>query len=428
MNKIKKLIKSPNLFFRDYFLKRQPINYGNNVSLLELENPKTSTLLTKNKVVKKIVKPKIIAKKIIEVVKPGMPDLIKEDIYPITFPIDVVYTWVDSDDISFIENKRKYEELFHEKRTSNHHIKSEVFDNARFQSRDELKYSIRSLQAFAPWINKIYIVTNGQIPKWLNLNDSRIRVVPHSEIIEEKFLPTFNSHVIESCLYKINGLSENFLYLNDDVMLSRPIIPNYFYWSNGNAKLFITNSELPNGAKGVYDTPTQWAAKNARELIFQKLQIYVSRMFAHTFHPQLKSIHQQLEINFSEAYEQCRMNKFRSHNDIPVATFLHHHYSYITGAATLHSTSCMYFNIRAAFAMQCYKSLLARKGTSKAPYSMCLNDHVSEGNSFMKDYEEKLGNFLESYFSMPSPYEMQIHEEIIANEQITSEVITNDVR
>lgn len=166
-----------------------------------------------------------------------------EDLYPIPFPIDVVYTWVDSDDPEFNEQRLRYQNDHSSQTLSS---KPESTDIARFQSRDELKYSVRSVFQYAPWVNHIYIVTNGQIPKWLDTDHARITVVPHSEIIDEAFLPTFNSHVIESFLYKIPNLSEHYLYFNDDVMLTRNMSPSYFFTSSGLAKLFITNAKLPN--------------------------------------------------------------------------------------------------------------------------------------------------------------------------------------
>lgn len=181
MSKISKLVTHPNLFFRDYFLKKAPLNYGENIKPLPIETSSHSKKNTAHKT-------------------PVSSDQPIEDPYPVTFPIDVVYTWVDSDDEKFNEERLKFQNSSTSETLQG---KAESTDIARFQSHDELKYSIRSLMKYAPWVNHIYIVTNGQIPKWLDTNNTKVTIIPHSTIIDSQFLPTFNSHVIESSLYKI---------------------------------------------------------------------------------------------------------------------------------------------------------------------------------------------------------------------------------
>ena len=79
-------------------------------------------------------------------------------------------------------------------------------------------------------IRNIYLVTNGQIPHWLNLDNDRIKIITHDEIFKNKTdLPSFSSAAIESNLHHIPGLSENFLYLNDDILLNQPISIHDFY-------------------------------------------------------------------------------------------------------------------------------------------------------------------------------------------------------
>lgn len=394
MSKLSKLIKKPNLFFRDYFIKKAPLNYGENIELLPAEKG-----YVKNNSVK------VDKKAVVNPTSNNSLDQVIEDLYPITFPIDIVYTWVDSDDPKFQEKRLSYQAELDDTVIKN---KPEVTDIARFQSRDELKYSIRSVLKYAPWVNHIYIVTNGQVPRWLDTEFEKVTVVPHSEILEERHLPTFNSHVIESALYKIPNLSEHYIYFNDDVMLTRPLAPNYFFTSNGIVKLFVTNARLPNGGRNLKDTPTQWAAKNSRELLYKETGFWVEHMFAHTFHPQLKSIHRKIETLWAESLEQCRKNRFRDVNDLNSATFLHHHFALISGNAMATRTKCIYFNIRSPEATKFYATLNSRKGTDLAPHSICLNDHVSGNKNFLKDYEIKLQNFLEGYYPEPSEAEISL--------------------
>lgn len=90
----------------------------------------------------------------------------------------------------------------------------------RFADHGELRWSLRSLDRYAPWINKVHIVTNGQVPTWLNVNHKRINIVTHQEIFPDtSVLPTYNSHAIELFLHRIPGLAEHFLAMNDDFFL-----------------------------------------------------------------------------------------------------------------------------------------------------------------------------------------------------------------
>lgn len=392
MGKVRKFLTKPNLFFRDYFLKKAPLNYGENISPLQQE---ASTPSKESKSVKKATK---------ESFSQQLEQLIEEP-YPVTFPIDIVYTWVDADDAKFNEERLYYQNINHSETLQK---KAESTDIARFQSRDELKYSIRSIMQYAPWVNHIYIVTNGQIPKWLDTTNKKITVVPHSEIINSEYLPTFNSHVIESCLYKIPNLSEHYIYFNDDVMLTRALDPSYFFTSSGLAKLFITNSKLPNGNKNSKDTPTQWASKNSRKLLYSETGFWVDFMFAHTFHPQRKSVHEKMEELWHQQLNECRKNRFRDISDINASTFLHHHFAILIGKAIATRTKCIYFNIRSPQAEQFYRTLLARKGTEYSPHSICLNDHTSNNKNVLENYEVKLQDFLESYYPDASEFELDI--------------------
>lgn len=407
MSKLTKLATKPNLFFRDYFLKKAPLSQKEKQQLAPKLKPEVQAVAKKAPTPAPAPAPakKAAVSPTPAPVAKAVDDLSQmvEDIYPITFPVDIVYTWVNSDDEEFNKSRLAHQKQFD---ASVSESKSESTDIARFESRDELKYSIRSVLTYAPWVNHIYIVTNGQVPKWLDESYDKVTVITHSQIIEPEFLPTFNSHAIESALHKIPNLSEHFIYFNDDVMLTRPLPASYFFTSSGTAKLFITNSKLPNGDKNVNDSPTQWAAKNSRQLLLAETGFWVDVMFAHTFHPQVKSVHQEIERLWPNEVATCRKNKFRDGSDLNVATFLHHHLALIRGQAIATRTRCMYFNIREKQASNLYKSLLTNKGKANATHSICLNDRVSSVSNELEDFDIKLRNFLEAYYPDPSDAEI----------------------
>jgi len=96
----------------------------------------------------------------------------------------------------------------------------------RFEGIDEIYWSVRSALRFLPWLRTIYIVTDGQRPPLRELTDPRIQVVDHRAILPEELLPVFFSDVIESYLHRIPGLSDIFLYNNDDFFFGAPVSPD----------------------------------------------------------------------------------------------------------------------------------------------------------------------------------------------------------
>ncbi|NWV23957.1 GNPTA phosphotransferase, partial [Origma solitaria] len=126
---------------------------------------------------------------------------------------------------------------------------------SRFEDNEELRYSLRSIERHAPWVRHIFIVTNGQIPSWLNLDNPRITIVTHQEIFQNvSHLPTFSSPAIESHIHRISGLSQKFIYLNDDVMFGKDVWPDDFYSHSKGQKVYLT-WPVPNCAEGC---PGSW--------------------------------------------------------------------------------------------------------------------------------------------------------------------------
>ncbi|XP_060086353.1 N-acetylglucosamine-1-phosphotransferase subunits alpha/beta-like [Ylistrum balloti] len=133
--------------------------------------------------------------------------------------------------------------------------RNEDVSASRFEDNEELRYSLRSIDRFAPWVRHIYIITNGQIPYWLNMEHHRITVVTHEELFPNKtHLPTFSSPAIEAHVHRIPGLSKRFIYLNDDVMFGKEVWPDDFYTFSGGQKVYLT-WPVPNCQDGC---PTTW--------------------------------------------------------------------------------------------------------------------------------------------------------------------------
>ncbi|KAM3587973.1 uncharacterized protein V6R79_017937 [Siganus canaliculatus] len=126
---------------------------------------------------------------------------------------------------------------------------------SRFEDNEELRYSLRSIERHAPWVRHVFIVTNGQIPSWLNLDNPRVTVVTHQDLFQnQSHLPTFSSPAIETHIHRIPGLSRKFIYLNDDVMFGKDVWPDDFYSHSKGQKVYLT-WPVPNCAEGC---PGSW--------------------------------------------------------------------------------------------------------------------------------------------------------------------------
>lgn len=133
--------------------------------------------------------------------------------------IDLVIDWLDETDQAWQEDKAKYDI----------NVDNELNDDTRYRDYGTFKYVFRSIEKYATWVNKIYVVTNGQVPEFLDLNNPKIQLIKHEDYIDSNYLPTFNSNVIETNYDKISGLSEQFVLLNDDVYFNSETSADEFF-------------------------------------------------------------------------------------------------------------------------------------------------------------------------------------------------------
>lgn len=360
--KIKKFIKCPSIFFRDYFLKNKPI-IRNEIRCSEEEE----NILLRH-------------------------DLELESMIPTNFPIDVVYTWVNNKDSCW---KQKMEN------NKNDEISYAAYatDEARFSNHDELYYSVISVLENMPWVRKIFIVTDKQIPLWYEGNEtSNIIIVDHKDIISTEYLPTFNSHVIEANLHKIENLSEHFIYFNDDVFVGRPLLPSHFFGRNGISSLFIAHKSLSVMRSRGAITPTLSASFNSKKIL-KEFGLDVDNPLVHTYVPLHKSTYEYLWSNYNEQIESFLGNKFRAEDDLNLATFLVPWMSYCLGKAYPKRDICYYFNVRSPSAADFYKTIKKASETKTMPHSFCANDFNSVENKKINNYEKRLQHMLSTHFS-----------------------------
>ncbi|MYR40628.1 UDP-N-acetylglucosamine-lysosomal-acetylglucosaminephosphotransferase [Streptomyces sp. SID5910] len=314
------------------------------------------------------------------------------------FPIDVVYTWVDDSDPEWRASRNlARHELTGAQGTGLH---EQAANDARYTSRDELKYSLRSIHQYAPWVRNIFLVTAGQVPSWLNTDFPGIRVVDHREIFSDpRALPTFNSHAIESQLHHIPELAEHFLYLNDDVFFGRPVQPGQFFHANGLTKFFQSKALIPSGRASTEDLPVNAAGKNSRGLIAQQFGTVISQKMKHTPHALRRSILAEIEQVYDKAHRVTQHSRFRSPSDVPIASSLHHYYAYQSARATVGDIRYVYIDLADNLAQRRLNNLLARRNFD----TFCMNDTVTARDP--EAQSRMVADFLDAYLPVPSPFE-----------------------
>ncbi len=136
---------------------------------------------------------------------------------------DLVYLWVNGRDPKWLEKKYKYSSAENKK------LNKDAMDECRTFENDELKYSLRSAEKNLPFVNKIFLITDEQVPSWLNLNTDKLRLVDLKEIVPADKLPLFNSCAIETRIPYIEDLDEKFIYANDDMLFWKPLEESFFF-------------------------------------------------------------------------------------------------------------------------------------------------------------------------------------------------------
>jgi hypothetical protein len=160
--------------------------------------------------------------------------------------IDAVITWVDGDDPRHRAKRAQHggQEL---------HENEDIAGSTRFSNLGEIYYCIASLNRFAPWLHKIYIVTDEQDPcvgaflaEHFPNGHIPVEVVDHKVIFRgyEQYLPTFNSIAIETMTWRIPGLSEHYIEFNDDLLLAAPVDPTDFFLPDGSSVCYATRCSM----------------------------------------------------------------------------------------------------------------------------------------------------------------------------------------
>jgi hypothetical protein len=315
------------------------------------------------------------------------------DLEHVADPIDLVYTWVDGDD-------PVWQEAFGQTaRRWGRHTEEAALDPARYRSRDELRYSLRSVWAYAGWVRRIWLVTAGQRPEWL-ADDDRITVVDHSEILPADALPSFNSHAIESALHRIEGLSEHFVYFNDDMLLGRSVRPELFFTPYGHARVFQSGARVP-GFEDERTLAVDTGARRGRELLLERFGRVVTHKPLHAPYPLRRSTMYEMEAEFREIVERTAHSRFRSPTDLSIAASFAQHYGLATGASVLGSISNEYVHVESGRLSWHLDRI--RLGGDLDTY--CINETRDHGGGAGASRERMIRAFFDEMLPVAAPWE-----------------------
>ncbi len=331
--------------------------------------------------------------------------------------IDFVLTWVDGNDPLWRSEKEKYKSS-----------KNVDDRKQRYRDWDNLQYWFRGVEKFAPWVNKIYFVTCGHYPEWLNLNHPKLQLVKHSDYIPAEYLPTFSSRAIDMNFHRIKELSEHFVYFNDDMFLTRAVEPSDFFINGLPCDTAIMNAlyfgfsekkygeAVPKGADFLapamdmfpinrnFDKKiavrenfgkwfsTKYGIQSLRTLLLIPWAAFTGFMSYHLPYSYLKSTYQEVWSKEEAILSETCLHKFRMPTDVN-----HWVFSYWQIAKGTFSPRSPKVGKQFGLYSDLLKNQPALEAISQQTYKfICLNDSVSGDNfeTIMKTVNSALDKLL----------------------------------
>ena len=310
-----------------------------------------------------------------------------------TADVDMVFSWVDGSSSEFQRQRAARMKGY---------VVGDGDDNAaRYRQVDELRYALRSVHMYAPWVRRIFIATDSPTPEWL-ADHPKVTIVRSEEFFADpSVLPTHNSHAVEAQLHRIPGLAEHFLYSNDDMFFGRPVTPELFFSGGGVSRFVESGVRIGSGPAHVDRSGHDNGLRVNRALLKERFGRVITLDLEHCATPLRRSVASELEREFAEDYARTAASRFRSATDISVTNSLYHHYALATGRAVITTEPrTRYVQTTQLDSLRTMERLVSRRDTDM----FCLND-----GSVPEIPEEvrvpALRACLERYFPVAAPWE-----------------------
>ena len=298
------------------------------------------------------------------------------------FPIDVVYTWAGEHNNT---------------------------NDARISNNNELKYSIRSVIKYAPWVNKIFILMNPpkEIPSWFNESyKNKVIIVDHNDTFKKKHMPCTNSNSIETTIINIPDLSEHFIYFNDDVFLGKNVSYLNFFNKDG-SKIIVDDKRIENCKSMIIENKTS--------KVDFKLPEYCG-VSQHIPFANKKSVIRKYQETYSDYIEWVRnikerkgtgkktcndnnLHKWCQQQHCPIGKF-----AYDNGEAIIKS----FDKKDIVYIANAYDPDLKRLNEIKQnnPLFFCVNDVKIKDDNERSKFYDKFNDFMDEYFNEPTFFEV----------------------
>lgn len=309
--------------------------------------------------------------------------------------VDMVFSWVDGSSSEFQRQRAARMKGY---------VVGDGDDNAaRYRQVDELRYALRSVHMYAPWVRRIFIATDSPTPEWL-ADHPKVTIVRSEDFFADPdVLPTHNSHAVEAQLHRIPGLAEHFLYSNDDMFFGRPVTPELFFSSGGVSRFVESGIRIGTGPAHTARSGHDNGLRVNRALLKERFGRVITLDLEHCATPLRRSVAYELEREFADDYARTAASRFRSATDISVTNSLYHHYALATGRAVITTQPrTRYVQTTQLDSLRTMERLVSRRDTDM----FCLND-----GSVPEIPEEvrvpALRACLERYFPVAAPWEKQ---------------------
>ena len=324
--------------------------------------------------------------------------------------IDFVITWVDGDDPVWRQEYERY--ATKEDKSCNN-------NGARYRDWGVLRYWFRTVELYAPWVRTIHLVTCGHFPDWLNVDNPRLNLVKHQDFIPKQYLPTFSANPIELNLHRIEGLSERFVFFNDDMMVVSPVKPSDFFVRGLPRDVAVRNIPMLyqighinlndiNIINREFDFYSQfkkniWKWLNyrygihcLRSLVFLPFKEFTGAKNCHVANAYLKSTFETVWNKYGDELDKTCHNRFRSISD--VNQWLFKYWQIVSG-----SFYPQWINYGTTYCINETKRLRADLTTHRKKL-ICLQD--AEGMSDISRLKGEIINIFQQKFPEKSSFEL----------------------